>query len=133
MANFRPIVLLISGGWHTPQSYTNLTGALSSSGFEVHVPALQPTSDARPPNTHLETDTALIRSYAEALINNDHETLVLMHSYGGQVGTNALSGLNTSGRSIEGLFGGVSHLIYMTATAIAEGKCMIDPVRDFGH
>lgn len=133
MSDTQPILLLISGGWHTPQSYAKLTQALSSSGFVVHVLALRSVSDERSPNADLETDTDLIRSYAEKLIGDGHEILVLMHSYGGQVGTNALSGLSVSARSKEGLTGGVLHLIYMTATAIAEGRCMVDTVRDFGH
>jgi pimeloyl-ACP methyl ester carboxylesterase len=133
MSGPQPIILIISGGWHTPQSYAKLTEALSSSGFEVHVPALPSIHDARPPTTDLESDTALIRSYAEDLISNGRSILVLMHSYGGQVGTNALSGLSISSRSREGFSGGVSHLIYMAATAIAEGKSMVDTVRTFGH
>ncbi|KAF2628890.1 alpha/beta-hydrolase [Macroventuria anomochaeta] len=133
MSVTQPIVLLISGGWHTPQSYTKLTEALSSSSFEVHVPALGSTSDTRPPSADLESDTALIRAYVEDLVNSGLEILVLMHSYGGQVGTNALSGLSVSARFKEGLLGGVSHLIYMAATAITEGKSMVDTVRDFGH
>ena len=76
----QPIILVISGGWLTPQSYAKLTEALSASGFEVHVPALLSISGARPPTDDLESDTALIRSYAENLINNDRELLVLMHS-----------------------------------------------------
>ncbi|KAJ8109605.1 hypothetical protein OPT61_g7340 [Boeremia exigua] len=133
MAQAKSIILLISGGWHTPQSYTKLTEALSADGFEVHVPALGSVSDERPPRADLERDTAQIRSYAEDLANAGHEFLVLMHSYGGQVGTNALSGLSVSARSTEGLSGGVSHLIYMAATAVPEGRSMVDTVRDFGH
>ncbi|KAH6642854.1 Alpha/beta hydrolase fold-1 [Boeremia exigua] len=133
MADVQKAILFISGGWHTPQSYTKLTKALSSSGFKVHIPALGSTSDARPPSGDLESDTAIIRSYAENLATDGHEFVVLMHSYGGQVGTNALSGLSVSSRSKQGLAGGVSHLVYMSATAVAEGKSMVDTVRAFGH
>lgn len=133
MAGPQTIVFIVSGGWHTPQSYTKLSEALSSSSFEVHVPALPSVHNTRPPTADLESDTALVRSYAEGLISNGRSILVLMHSYGGQVGTNALSGLSIASRSKEGFSGGVSHFIYMTATAIAEGKCMVDPMYDFGH
>ncbi|KAF1926299.1 uncharacterized protein M421DRAFT_94142 [Didymella exigua CBS 183.55] len=133
MANSRSVVLLISGGWHTPQSYAKLTEALSASGFVVHIPALGSISDERPPSSDLEADSALIRPYAQGLAEAGKEMLVLIHSYGGQVGTNALAGLGASERSQKGLPGGVSHLIYMTETALPESKSMVDPVRDFGH
>lgn len=133
MPSPEPVVLIVSGGWHTPRSYAKLANALESVGFEVHVPPLPSISDERPPTADLESDTALLHSYAEDLISHGREILVLMHSYGGQVGTNALYGLSVSSRSREGISGGVSHLIYMTATAVAEGKSMVDTVRDFGH
>jgi pimeloyl-ACP methyl ester carboxylesterase len=133
MSISQPTVLLISGGWHTPQSYTKLNDALSSSGFEVLVPTLPSMNGNRPPSADLQSDTDFIRSYTQDLINTGREILVLMHSYGGQVGTNALSGLSFASRSKEGLSGGVLHLIYMAATAIVEGKCMVDTVREFGH
>lgn len=128
-----PVILLISGGWHTPQSYTKLIEALFSSGFEVHAPLLPSMNGCRPPNADLNRDTIFIRSYAEDLFSNGHEIIVLMHSYGGQVGTNALSGFSVASRTKESLRGGVSHLVYMTAIATAEGKSMVDTVRDFGH
>lgn len=79
-------------------------------------------NEARPPTTDLTTDTALIRAYVSNLTNNDHKVVVLMHSYGGQVGTNALAGLS-----------GVRHLIYMCASAFKTGATMLDYVRDFEH
>ncbi|KAI1505025.1 hypothetical protein F5X99DRAFT_369243 [Biscogniauxia marginata] len=58
-----------------------------------------------------------------------------MHSYGGQVGTNSLYGLSKNARAAKGLAcgGGVSHLIYMAAFAMPEGKSMTDKVAEFGH
>lgn len=58
---------------------------------------------------------------------------IAVHSYGGQVGTNALYGLGTEARSAKGLKGGVSHLVYMTAYAAPEGSAMMDKVKAFGH
>jgi hypothetical protein len=42
-------------------------------------------------------------------------------------------GLGLEHRKKEGLPGGVSHLIYLTASAFPEGGAMIDGVRHFGH
>lgn len=55
-----------------------------------------------------------------------------MHSYGGQVGTNALYGL---GKKVHdgGDAGGVSHLIYLSAFALPAGGSMIGVVKEFNH
>ncbi|KAF2687317.1 hypothetical protein K458DRAFT_415570 [Lentithecium fluviatile CBS 122367] len=56
-----------------------------------------------------------------------------MHSYGGQVGTNACTGLSISARAAAGKPVGVSHLIYVAAFAQSPGKGMVDKVREFDH
>lgn len=94
MASKLPAVLLIGGGWHVPQSYRKLTEQLQSKGFEVQVPVLPSTNQSRPPNADLNTDTEHVRSVAESLVNQSLDVVVLMHSYGGQIGTNALHGMS---------------------------------------
>lgn len=56
-----------------------------------------------------------------------------MHSYGGQVGSDALVGLGQETRAKEGLSGGVSHLIYLAGYAVPEGIAMMDIVQEFGN
>ncbi|KAI0964769.1 alpha/beta-hydrolase [Xylaria arbuscula] len=129
----KPVILVVHGGWHVPKSYAKLTAALESSGFEVHIPALPSVKDVRPPEADLEGDTAVIRNYAEGLINEGRTVVALLHSYGGQVGSNALHGLGAATRSTQGLQGGISHLIYMTAYAVPEGTTMMDIVAEFGN
>jgi len=133
MTSSKPKILVIGGGWHTPHSYAKLTEQLKSAGHEVHIPALPSTNGSRPPSADLYSDTEHVRSIAKDLVDKGDELVVLMHSYGEQVGTNALYGLGLETRKKEGLAGGVSHLIYLTAYAIPEGKAMIDGVKHFGH
>ncbi|KAI1346632.1 hypothetical protein F5Y01DRAFT_297394 [Xylaria sp. FL0043] len=56
-----------------------------------------------------------------------------MHSYGGQVGTNALAGMGIESRAARGLKGGVTNLIYMTAFALPENTSSIDKATEMGH
>ncbi|KAI1203574.1 alpha/beta-hydrolase [Nemania serpens] len=132
-ASNKQAILIVHGGWHVPESYTKLTTALESSGFEVHIPALPSVKDVRPPEGDLSSDTATIRDYAECLVNGGRTIIALLHSYGGQVGSNALHGLGVQTRSAQGLQGGISHLIYMTANAGTEGTSMMDKVEEFGN
>ncbi|GAP89481.1 putative alpha beta-hydrolase [Rosellinia necatrix] len=126
-------ILIVHGAWHVPESYAKLTTALESSGLEVHIPRLPSVGDVRPPKGDLSSDTKTIRDYAEHLVKEGRTVVALFHSYGGQVGSNALHGLGVEARSAEGLQGGISHLIYMTAYAVAEGTSMIDKVKEFDH
>lgn len=132
-ATTRPTILFVHGFWGVPATYGKLTNALRSAGFEVHIPRLPSMNESRPPNSDLITDSDLVRSYATSLVEAGRDVAVLMHSYGGQVGSNSLYGLSKKARSAKGLTGGISHLIYMAAFALPEGKSMIDKVDEFGH
>ena len=102
-------------------------------------------NETRPPNTDLSTNTQYIRSYVEGLVDAGRHVIAIMHSYGGQVGTNALIGLGLSEKRTQQRFGpredstggrgggGVVHLIYMCAFALPEGDSMIGKVREFNH
>ena len=47
---------------------------------------------------------------------------MLLHSYGGAVGTEAVNSLSASERAAKGLRGGVTHLIYMCAFMLQVGE-----------
>ncbi|KAI0019968.1 alpha/beta-hydrolase [Xylariomycetidae sp. FL0641] len=128
-----PTLILVHGLWHVPKNYTKLTNALRALGFEVHVPRLPSMNGSRPPNADLTTDTDFIRCYVESLVEAGRSVAAIGHSYGGSVITNALCGLGLRARSEKGLAGGVAKLIYMSAFAQLEGKCMNDKVEEFGH
>jgi pimeloyl-ACP methyl ester carboxylesterase len=128
-----PIVLIIPGGWHKPQSYIKLHDALGSAGFRVSMPELPSANGSRPPIADLATDTAHLRATVEELVKQGDYFIALMHSYGGQIGTNALASFSIANRQKAGLKGGVRDLVYMSACAVSEGKSMMDMVRYFGH
>ena len=112
-----------------PATYKKLTTALESVNYKIHIPPLPSMNGSRPPNANLETDTSFVREYVQNLIGEGHTVVVIMHSYGGQVGSNALHGLGVKDDSK----GGVAHLIYMAAFALPEGSSMVDKVKEFGH
>ncbi|KAI1388651.1 alpha/beta-hydrolase [Hypoxylon trugodes] len=133
MTSTKPLIVIISGGWHVPASYDKLSNALRAEGFEVQVPRLPSTGQERPPTADLAVDTSFIRGYFQELVDAGRTVVALMHSYGGHLGTNALYGLGVAARSAKGLQGGVSHLIYMAAHAVVEGEAMMDTIERFGH
>ncbi|KAH7303061.1 hypothetical protein B0I35DRAFT_517527 [Stachybotrys elegans] len=98
MATEKPAVVFIGGGWHTPATYGKLVKALESAGHEVHCPHHP--------------------SLKQKLVESGRRVVAVMHSYGGQVGTNALTGLGFDSRSKDGKSGGGS---------------MAGKVKDMGH
>ncbi|TVY42710.1 hypothetical protein LOCC1_G005077 [Lachnellula occidentalis] len=133
MSALTPTLLIIHGAWHVPQSYEKLIVAFEARGYEVHCPRLPSTNQSRPPNADLYTDSKLVRSYASSLVRAGRTVVAIMHSYGGQVGSDALVGLGLESRAAQGLPGGVSHLVYLAAFALSEGISMMDIVKEFNH
>jgi pimeloyl-ACP methyl ester carboxylesterase len=90
---------------------------------------------SRPPNADLYTDTALVRGYVESLADAGRKIVVLMHSYGGQVGSNALTGLGLEARQMTNgpATGGVVRLVYIAAFALDVGEAMMDMVKKMGN
>ena len=128
----KPTILLIGGGWHPPLLYAKLTTALNAAGYEVNNPALPSVSAARPPTASLPEDVAHVRSAAQSLVDAGKTVMALVHSYGGMVASDALSGLGLQNRRTESLPGGVSHIIYMTAFAVLPGTSISWLVELFG-
>ncbi|GAB1317923.1 AB hydrolase-1 domain-containing protein [Madurella fahalii] len=133
IGNMKPAIVLIHGAWHVPDTYEKLATALRTIGYEVHVPRLPSVSEVRPPTAGLSADSELVRSVVENLANSGRTIIAVMHSYGGQVGSNALHGLGLATRAERGLPGGVSHLVYMCAFALPEGGTMAGKVKEFNH
>ncbi|OAA31994.1 hypothetical protein AAL_01326 [Moelleriella libera RCEF 2490] len=61
------------------------------------------------------------------------DIIAILHSYGGQIGTNSLAGLGSSLRAKQGLAGGISKLIYLCGYAVPERRYMIQKVVEMGH
>lgn len=131
-AGTKPTIVIVGGAFHTPESYGKLKAVLEGAGYEVQVPRLPSCNEARPPNADLTHDTEHIRSHVERLVNEGHRAVVIAHSYGGQVCSNALTGLGLEARSSQGLKGSVVSLIYMAGYALVEGRSTLDKIKEFG-
>ncbi|KAH8598871.1 Alpha/Beta hydrolase protein [Bisporella sp. PMI_857] len=80
------------------------------------------------PQTYSKLTTALVGAGYE-LIDAGETIIAITHSYGGQVGSNALYGLQLGQRPQ----GGIANLIYMASFALPGGRSMIDEVKKHGH
>ncbi|KAJ5638663.1 hypothetical protein N7528_001053 [Penicillium herquei] len=133
MATPKPDILIICGAWHVPANYDKLRGILESQGHTVHVPYLPTVNCSRPPTADMYTDSDVIAKAVTDLADAGRSVVVLMHSYGGMVGTNGLADLGFETRKQQGLPGGVIRLVYMSASAHLEGESMMNIVEEFGQ
>lgn len=133
MSTSKPEIVISGGGWHTPESYAPFRTALESQGLTVHVPLHPTMNGSRPPNGDLIADSDAFRQVVTELVDAGRSVVVIMHSYGGQVGTNSLIGLGVEARKQQGLSGGVIQLIYLAAQALQEGQSGMSLAQDAGQ
>jgi pimeloyl-ACP methyl ester carboxylesterase len=92
---------------------------LQDLGYTMLCPEL-PSVGADPPRS-LHDDARHIRAELELLIEHGEEIVVVMHSYGGMVGTQAAAGLGLADRARKGRRGGVMRLFYACAFMLPAG------------
>jgi pimeloyl-ACP methyl ester carboxylesterase len=84
-------VLIVHGGYFLPAAWTPFTNALNHAGFTVRCPRLPTCADTRPPTATLEDDVHAVQQAALELRDQGHSILVLAHSYGGVVASEAIT------------------------------------------
>ncbi|KAH7124689.1 Alpha/beta hydrolase fold-1 [Dactylonectria macrodidyma] len=74
-----------------------------------------PSVGAEPPTKGIPDDAAALRNVLEALADQGKQIVLVVHSYGGLVGANAVRGLGYEQRQKEGKAGGIITFLYLTA------------------
>ncbi|KAL4880550.1 alpha/beta-hydrolase [Aspergillus karnatakaensis] len=127
-----PTLLLIHGAWHTPSHYSTLITALQNKGFTVHAPHLPTCNPEFHGKATLSDDINLVRSLAISLIERGEKIILIMHSYGGVVGTEAVSGLALPYSGSRTGSGGIVHLLYLAAYILPPKTSVWDIVQQSG-
>lgn len=124
MTSSKPTILLIPGSF-CPSAliWDAVIDKLHHAGFDslaVELPTVSPPSTAVPKT--MADDAAHIHGVIEALANDGKHVLVVMHSYGGIPGTQAVEGLTKKERQERGKDGGVMGMVYVTSLLINAGE-----------
>ncbi|KAK8169208.1 Alpha/beta hydrolase fold-1 [Phyllosticta citrichinensis] len=121
-----PEIVFVPGAWQPSDCFDPLRAILKESGYVTHA-VDHPSVGAEPPTGTLESDAASLRRLLLQLIEEEEkEVVMLLHSYGGVVGSCASEGLGLKQRRAEGKRGGILVLIYQAAFAIPKGKSLMD-------
>ncbi|KAI9044723.1 alpha/beta hydrolase [Aspergillus affinis] len=132
MTAAKPTIVLVHGAWHTRPSYRRYIDDLTAHGFTVYCPQLPSCSLSRPPVAGYADDVAAVRRTVEPLVNAGQRVLILMHSYGGIVGTDAVANLTWPERQAQNLPGGVVHLVYLCAYIVRPGASVLSVCQEAG-
>jgi pimeloyl-ACP methyl ester carboxylesterase len=130
----KPIILIVTGAWHIPEHYTRLIAELKNRGFTVLCPHLISNSyDGAGGRWDItvQQDAALIRAIVTPFIELGRNIVLVGHSYGGLVISQASEGLSAKQRKEKGLEGGITRLIYMCAFMVDVGMSLADAIGEF--
>lgn len=116
----KPLIYILHGAWHSPQYFDAAKTRLEALNYTVICPK-QPSTGAIPPVATLYDDASQVRAELDLLVEDGSEVFVVMHSYGGLVGSEAAAGLGKAERSKHGLQGGVIGLMYVCAFLLPVG------------
>ncbi len=117
-------IVLVHGAWHQPSHYSAFVEQLQNAGFEVFCPLLPTCGEKAKLTANMYSDVEVVRDQVISLLEKSRTVMMLLHSYGGAVGTEAVKGLSARERAAEGLSGGVVRLIYMCGFMLQVGECV---------
>ena len=126
-----PTIVLVQGSFQIPEVYDKLVRGLADQGYPIIHPRLPSCSDVEKndfPQVSLIDDVLAIRSELIRQIEYEEKTVVVvMHSYGGLVGSEAVTEeLSYSRRHSQQLPGGVVHLFYYGAFMLDKGQSVLE-------
>lgn len=117
-------VLFIPGAWHNPRCFSKVAKRLEEDGYDtglVYLPSVGPII----PHSDFLEDVGEVRKQIEIAANAGRRVVVVMHSYGGLPGCEAIRGLDWESRRRENQPGGVVHLFFCCSFIVPEGKSLI--------
>lgn len=120
-----PTIVFAPGAWHDPSCFDLVAADLNSHGY-VTEGITYPSVGAEPPSKGLPDDAVAARAVLERLADEGKEIVLVVHSYGGLVGANAVEDLGYRQRARAGKKGGVIMFVYLSAFVVAKGTSLLD-------
>lgn len=122
-ATMSPTFFIVPGLWEGPGAFGPLKALLEQSGSSVFTTSLPSTGTKYPGNPTMDQDIAAIRGDLERVVDRagDEGVVVVLHSAGGFLGSNAMEGLSATIRKSQGKAGGVVKIVFIAAGIMPEG------------
>jgi pimeloyl-ACP methyl ester carboxylesterase len=128
----KPTFLFVPGAWHLPAYFGPLIAYLSERGYPSVAVAL-PAVNSSPAATSLQPDVDAVASALAGLLHDGVNVVVVMHSYGGMVGTDAVGKVVKELAGAEGgdegkMTAQIKRLVYVSAHVPLEGQTMFEAI-----
>jgi pimeloyl-ACP methyl ester carboxylesterase len=129
----KPTCVFVPGAWHLPAYFNPLIRYLSSHGYSSVAVSL-PGVNSSPALTSIQPNVSAVAAALTPLLDDGSDVVVVMHSYGGMVGTNVV------GKVVAELAGGdgahgkrkqpgkLRRLIYVAAYLPLEGQTLSNAI-----
>ena len=114
------VFVCLHGAWHSPSYWNNTKALICIHGYTCICPAFPSTGTISALSDFLE-DVDIIRSTVAELVEEKKDVIVVIHSYSGIPGGQALEALGKKTRTERGSEGGVIRLIYIMSFIVPEG------------
>lgn len=116
----KPTFVLVCGAWHLPPYWDPLITSLTDACYDSV--AVTPRSvNAKSPVTDLQPDVDAVKQVITDLVNKGKDVIVVMHSYGGCVGTEAVGDLVDGNRELATK---IKRLVYLAGWYPTKGQAV---------
>ncbi|USP80760.1 uncharacterized protein yc1106_08034 [Curvularia clavata] len=124
----KPQIVLVPGAAHGPECMVPLMTKLHALGYTTHCEKMASVGNPNPP-ADLSEDIAILRREVEDAIAEGNDVVVIPHSWGGIVASNALRSLSKTEREAQGQKGGVIRIGYIASFLLPEGASPLTGVK----
>ncbi|PTD13461.1 hypothetical protein FCULG_00004956 [Fusarium culmorum] len=122
-AVMKPAVVIIPGNFSLPSFWSTIQQLVQDKGYPVEVVGLKSSREETvDPAPGLADDVEEATLVLNRHIDQGKDVVLLMHSYGGMVGTEATRGLARDEREKADLKGGITHLVFLASIFAPPGK-----------
>ena len=118
-------IVFVPGAWHGPEAFGQVSSLLKKEGHKC-VGVSLPSVGANPPLKDMSEDVKAVRDAISSEVEQGHDVVVAVHSYGGVPGNEAIKGLTKTDQEAKGKKGGVVKVLFICAFALPEATSLMD-------
>jgi hypothetical protein len=123
MTNSKPVFVIIPGAWHLPESFDPVTKLLAEKGYESRGVTYVSTFDQSVQS--FDPDVEATRKIVQELVDSGRNVVLVMHSYGGAVGSEVLKYFVDDNEG-KGGKGRIIRMVWVCAFVLPEGSSLMD-------
>lgn len=116
-----PTILFVPGIWEGASLFGPISSLLAADGFTTATAVLPSTATTSPGNPTMKDDVAAVRYHIQQLVHRGDDILLVLHSAGGFIGSEAMEGLAKKERQERGERGGVIGIVFIAGAVFPVG------------